>query len=80
MKILGADIREIKSPNAIQSQDYSRGGVIDDIRTIFKGSVCVNSNGNRCVAYLNRNDSKRNLNLNRVDNRWNDNCRFLARR
>ena len=32
----------------------------------------------RNVAYLDRNDSKRKLNLNRFDNDWNDNCRFLA--
>jgi len=35
-------------------------------------------NGNRNVAYLNRNDSKRNLNLNWFDNDWNANYRFLA--
>jgi hypothetical protein len=35
-------------------------------------------NGNRNVAYLNRNDSKRKLNLNWFDNDWNDICRFPA--
>ena len=28
--------------------------------------------------YLNENDDKRKLNLNYVENDWNDNCRFLA--
>lgn len=42
------------------------------------GSTWVNSNDNRNVAYLNRDGSKRNLNLNWYDNDWNGNCRFLA--
>ena len=42
------------------------------------GSVWQNPNGNRNVPYLNRNGSERNLHLNWVDNRWNDNCRFAA--
>jgi hypothetical protein len=35
-------------------------------------------NGNRNVVYLNRNDAKRNLNLNDWDGDWNDNWRFLG--
>lgn len=35
-------------------------------------------NGNRNVVYLNRNDAKRNLNLNNWDDDWNDNWRFLG--
>ena len=35
-------------------------------------------NGNRNALYLNRNGSKRNLNLNWWDNDWNANYRFLA--
>lgn len=35
-------------------------------------------NGNLYVPYLNRNDANRNLNLNRRDERWNRNYRFLA--
>lgn len=42
------------------------------------GSVWQNWNGNRNVAYLNLNDSKRKLNLNYYDNDWNENCRFAA--
>lgn len=34
--------------------------------------------GNRYVSYLNRNDAKRNLNLNNWDDDWNANYRFLA--
>ena len=34
--------------------------------------------GDRLVAYLDRNDRKRNLNLNWFDNDWNANYRFLA--
>lgn len=45
---------------------------------VARGSSTV-VNGNRHVPYLNRNDSKRNLNLNYSDNRWNGNCRFLLR-
>lgn len=43
----------------------------------YNGSV-AKVNGNRYVSYLDRNDSNRNLNLNRRDDRWNRNCRFLA--
>ena len=42
-----------------------------------RGSV-AKGNGNRNVPYLNRNDAKRNLNLNWLDNDWNGNYRFLA--
>jgi len=61
----------------IQPQEYSRGGGLDGISRI-NGSVWVNSNGNRNVAYLNRDGDERNLNLNWDDDNWNDNCRFLA--
>lgn len=40
--------------------------------------IWLNRDDNRNVAYLNRNGSERNLNLNWYDNEWNDNCRFLA--
>lgn len=42
-----------------------------------EGSV-AEVNDNRNVPYLNRNDSKRNLNLNWFDSDWNGNYRFLA--
>ena len=42
-----------------------------------EGSV-AKVNGNRNVPYLNRNVSKRNLNLNWFDNDWNSDYRFLA--
>jgi len=42
------------------------------------GSVWRNPNGNRNVACLDRNDAKRNLNLNWCENDWNDICRFAA--
>lgn len=41
-------------------------------------SVCVDSGGNRYSPYLNQNSRDRNLNLNWIDNDWNENCRFLA--
>jgi hypothetical protein len=41
-------------------------------------SVWRNWNGNRYVAYLYGNASKRNLNLNNWDEDWNDNYRFLV--
>lgn len=44
----------------------------------YIGSVWQNRNGNRNVPYLNRNGSKRNLNLNWIDNDWNENYRFAA--
>ena len=56
-------------------ESYSRGSGRGDILHI---SAWVGRSGNRNVAYLNRNGSKRNLNLNWYDNDWNDNCRFLA--
>lgn len=46
-------------------------------RLLAQGSV-GKVNGNRNVPYLNRNDSKRNLNLNWWDNDWNANYRFLG--
>ena len=42
-----------------------------------KGSV-AKVNSNRNVPYLNRNDSKRNLNLNWWNNDWSPDYRFLA--
>lgn len=42
-----------------------------------RGSV-AKVNGNRNVPCLNRNDAKRNLNLNWWGNDWNGNYRFLA--
>lgn len=44
----------------------------------YIGSVWQNRNGNRNVPYLNRNGSKRNLNLNWTDNDWNEIYRFAA--
>lgn len=44
----------------------------------FGGSVWQNFNGNRNCPYLNRNGSKRNLNLNWIDNDFNEICRFAA--
>ena len=42
-----------------------------------RGSV-AKVNGNRNVPYLNRNDAKRNLNLNWWGGDWYGNYRFLA--
>lgn len=44
----------------------------------FSTSSVAKLNGNRHVGYLNRNNAKRNANLNYFDNDWNDNYRFLA--
>lgn len=40
----------------------------------------LDSNGNENVLVLNKNDSKRNLNLNWFDNSWNSNYVFLLRK
>lgn len=40
--------------------------------------ISAQVNGNRNVVCLNRNDAKRNLNLNNRDDDWNDNWRFLG--
>lgn len=69
-------IREFEIPNKIQPQEYSRGGDTDD--TLRIGSVWWSSDGDRDVPYLYRNGSKRNLNLNWVENDWNERCRFAA--
>ena len=69
-------IREFKIPNNIQSEDYSTDGGLGDIA--YNGSVWQNSNGNRYCPYLNRNGLKRDLNLNWIENDWNDICRFAA--
>ena len=71
--ILGS---ELNTPNKIQSREYSRDGVMGDIA--HNGSVWQNPNDNRNCPYLNRDGSKRNLNLNWIDNRWNGRCRFAA--
>jgi len=65
-------------PQYIQPQEYSKGSDLDSISRIFSGSIWVNPNGNRNVAYLNKDSNERNLNLNWYDNDWNDNYRFLA--
>lgn len=54
------------------------GSVLDGTLYGFGGSVWQNLNGNRNCPYLNRNGSKRNLNLNWIDNDWNEICRFAA--
>ena len=70
------EIREFKIPNTIQSRENSKGGGMDDI--LYIGSVWQNPNGHRNVPYLNRNGSKRNLNLNWVEDDWDAVCRFAA--
>lgn len=55
----------------------SIGGDPDGFRYGPLGSE-TNVNGNRNVAYLWNDDNGRNLNLNWIDNDWNDNYRFLA--
>jgi hypothetical protein len=45
---------------------------------VRNGSVWVNRNGNRYSPYLDNWGDKRKLNLNWIDNKWNDNCRFAA--
>ena len=62
-------------PNTIQPEEYSTGGGLDGAPA--QGSV-AKVNGNRNVPYLNRNDAKRNLNLNWWDSDWNANYRFLG--
>jgi hypothetical protein len=70
------DIRELKIPNKIQSREYSRDGGSEDI--LHNDSVWRNLNGNRNVVCLNRDDAKRNADLNWFENDWNDNWRFAA--
>ena len=48
------------------------------VRMIFLTKSSCILNGNRHVPYLNRNGSKRNVNLNRWDGDWNGNYRFLG--
>ena len=45
---------------------------------IFLGSVWRSLYGNRNCPYLNRNGSERNINLNWIDDDWNEVCRFAA--
>lgn len=49
---------------------------MDDI--LYIGSVWQNRDGNRNVPYLNRDGTKRNLNLNWNDNDWDAIFRFLV--
>jgi hypothetical protein len=55
------------------------GSGLDDIRHTF-GAQWQNPNGNVNVPYFYRNNGKRNLNLNWIDNEFNSNCRFLVSR
>ncbi len=69
------------TPRAIQPGEHSTGSGSDGILHTDDGvsvTVWQNSNGNRYVPYLNRNGSNRKLNLNWIDNDWNDICRFAA--
>lgn len=54
------------------------GSAVDGAVYTNDGSVWQKLNGNRNVAYLNRNASKRNLNLNWIENDWNGIYRFAA--
>lgn len=49
-----------------------------EFQIIALGSVWRHLDGNRSVAYLDRNDSRRLLYLDWVDRRWHDRCRFAA--
>jgi len=64
------------APNNIQSQEYSKDGVLDGVLDI--GSVWRNLNGNRNVAVLYSDGGNRNLNLNWFENDWNADYRFAA--
>ena len=64
-----------KVANTIQPGEHSMGGGADGVS--HDGSV-AKINDNRNVPCLNKDDSKRNLNLNWWDNDWNPNYRFLA--
>jgi len=64
-----------KVAHTIQPREHSTGGGTDGAS--HKGSV-AKINGNRNVPYLNKDDSKRNLNLNWWNNDWNPIYRFLA--
>lgn len=44
----------------------------------YSSSVWQHPNGNRNVAYLDNWNAKRNLNLNWIENDWNEHCRFVA--
>ena len=68
-------MEDLKIPNKIQLQEYSKSSDIDDILRVY---VWRNPSGNRNVAYLNRYDAKRNLNLNYFDDDWNEYYRFAA--
>lgn len=53
-------------------------GVVAEMIFCTLGSVWQNPNGNRNVPYLDRNGSERHLNLNWIENDWNEICRFAA--
>lgn len=70
------NIKKLKISNKMQPREYSRDGGLDDI--LHNGSIWQNPNDNRNVPYLNRNALKRNLNLNWIENDWNEIYRFVA--
>jgi hypothetical protein len=59
--------------NTIQPGEHSKGSGIDG-----PPHISARVNGNRNVVCLNRNGTKRNLNLNNWDNDWPDNWGFLG--
>lgn len=56
-------------PNSIQPQEYSKGGVTDDILY----NIVRNDDGNLNVPYLYDDDSQVVVNWNWLDNNFNDN-------
>lgn len=65
------NIGEIKFPKAIQPEEYSTGRGTDDvlyISAVWQGNA----------PYANGNGEYRKLNLNSVENDWNENCEFAA--
>jgi hypothetical protein len=49
---------------------------MDDV--LYIGAAWRDDRDDARVPYLDRNGSKRNLNLNWLENDWNDVCRFAA--
>jgi len=64
----------LNTPNKIQPREYSIGSGLDGNRRVFRREA----DGNRRFAYLNRNDRDRDLNLNYLENDFNDDWRFAV--
>ncbi len=71
---------DIEFPDFAATRDFHKANP-DERKKAPIISLCgsiMDQDGHRNVAYVNANENGLNLNWNRIDNRWNQDCRFLV--